>query len=192
MRKSEFLRSLKSALRGIKRSEREKYLAYYSELIDDKIEEGMSEEQAVASLGSIDSIVMDLTRDAEERGMLKNRLNPLTITLIIIGSPLWISLVAVVFSLLIALYAVLWSMLAAFASVVFALMVSVLAAVLYFILNGFTPTAMFVFGGSMVCGALGVLLIKPLIAAVKWTVKQSGSIISKLYNRLFKRKGEQQ
>lgn len=57
MRKFEFLEELKHRLSKLSDCEIEKTASFYAECIDDRIEEGMTEEEAVCALGSIDSIV---------------------------------------------------------------------------------------------------------------------------------------
>lgn len=64
MTKSEFILSLSEALALIPRSERVRVLEYYEEMIDDRIESGMSEEEAVAALGSIDEILKEAAPEA--------------------------------------------------------------------------------------------------------------------------------
>ena len=48
MKKEQFIKNLRYSLRKLKKDEREKYLAYYEEIISDMIENGVSEEEAVA------------------------------------------------------------------------------------------------------------------------------------------------
>ena len=48
MNRKEFLRSLSRSLRGLPRAERAQSLDYYGEMIQDRMEEGLSEEEAVA------------------------------------------------------------------------------------------------------------------------------------------------
>ena len=60
MNKKEFLRVLSDALRGMPRAERARSLEYYGEMIQDRMEEGMSEEAAVACLGSADEIARQI------------------------------------------------------------------------------------------------------------------------------------
>ena len=52
MTKQLFLNELSAALHGLSREERYRTLSYYDELIDDRVEDGQSEEEAVESLGS--------------------------------------------------------------------------------------------------------------------------------------------
>lgn len=51
MNKHEFLDHLERLLKSLPRQERQKMLAYYTEMIDDRMEEGMSEQEAVQDLG---------------------------------------------------------------------------------------------------------------------------------------------
>jgi DUF4097 and DUF4098 domain-containing protein YvlB len=66
MNKIEFLEQLEARLRGINVVDRVRSLDYFSEMIDDCIENGMSEDEAVASLGSIDEIAVRITQEAPE------------------------------------------------------------------------------------------------------------------------------
>ena len=56
MNKQEFLIELKQHLKGIAPEDISGSIEYYSEMIDDAVEDGMTEEEAVASLGDMDEI----------------------------------------------------------------------------------------------------------------------------------------
>ncbi len=64
MNKKEFLKALDSALQPIDKNEREQTLAYYEEIIADRCDSGMSEDEATASLGSIEEITNPILEDA--------------------------------------------------------------------------------------------------------------------------------
>ncbi|MBR6644249.1 MAG: DUF1700 domain-containing protein [Clostridia bacterium] len=64
MDKKEFLKALDVALQPIDKNEREQTLAYYEEIINDRCDSGMSEEEAVYSLGSIEEITRPILEDA--------------------------------------------------------------------------------------------------------------------------------
>lgn len=64
MDKREFLKALELALQPIDKEEREQTLAYYEEIIDDRCEGGMTEAEAVYSLGSIEEITRPILEDA--------------------------------------------------------------------------------------------------------------------------------
>ena len=57
MNKQEFLMRLREGLSGLLQNEIEERLTFYSEMIDDRIEEGLSEEQAIGEIGDIDEII---------------------------------------------------------------------------------------------------------------------------------------
>ncbi len=52
MNKREFLQKLENGLSGLPREDIEQRLSFYAEMIDDRIEDGFSEEEAVAGIGT--------------------------------------------------------------------------------------------------------------------------------------------
>ena len=56
MTRVEFLTQLDHKLSALSKEEADKYLDYYAEMLADRMEDGMSEEEAVASLESVDTI----------------------------------------------------------------------------------------------------------------------------------------
>ena len=56
MNKEQFLTALRARLTGLPREDLERTLQYYREMIDDRIEEGMSEQAAVADVGDPDEL----------------------------------------------------------------------------------------------------------------------------------------
>ena len=54
MYKQEFLDKLAKGLSGLPKTEREERVAFYSEMIDDRVEDGMSEACAVAQIGEVE------------------------------------------------------------------------------------------------------------------------------------------
>ncbi len=63
MDKGYFLYELRNALSFMPKEELEKTIAYYSESISDRMDEGMSEEEAIAALGSIEEIVDSIKKE---------------------------------------------------------------------------------------------------------------------------------
>lgn len=127
MRKQEFLEKLHMGLSGLPQEDISERLTFYSEMVDDRMEEGLSEEEAVAAVGSVEEIVAQavnetpLMKIAKERIRPRRRLGGLEILLLILGFPIWFSLavaaISVVFSLYISLWAVIISLWAVFVSV---------------------------------------------------------------------------
>lgn len=56
MNKQELLQALEAKLNGLPDQDIKKACEYYSEIIDDKIEDGLSEADSVSALGSVDQI----------------------------------------------------------------------------------------------------------------------------------------
>lgn len=125
MNKKEFLALLKTRLNGLPKADIDRSLEYYAELLDDRVEEGMGEEEAVASLPPMDDIVAQIvgevpfTKLVGERLKPKRRLKGWEIAMIVIGSPLWLSLLVVALSLVLAAFAVVWSVVIAVGAVIF-------------------------------------------------------------------------
>ena len=105
MTKQAFLNQLAAALHRLPREERYRTLSYYDELIDDRMEDGQGEEEAVAGLGDPAAIAAEL--QGEERPapapMPRGRKVWLGV-LLALGFPLWGSLLLAAALLLICVY----------------------------------------------------------------------------------------
>ena len=103
MTKKEFLAALKRKLRAVPQAELKERLGFYSEIIDDKMEEGLTEGEAVAEIGDINEIAEQILGEVEVTAKGgKAPASPWQIVLLIIGAPVWLPL-------LISFYAVMWS-----------------------------------------------------------------------------------
>ena len=117
MNKAEFLLSLRQGMEGLPKDEVEASLAFYSEIIDDMVEDGLSEEEAVLKMGSVDSIIsqiiseISIAKIVKERVTPKRKLSKKEITFIAISSPIWVSLFAAGIAIAISIYATIWSVL---------------------------------------------------------------------------------
>ena len=115
MNKTEFLEKLASRVCSLPEDDIEKSLEYYSEMIDDYIEDGITENEAVERLGSMDSIVAQILSDVslvkivKKRAKDRKKMSGVSITLMILGFPVWFSLLAAAFAVAVSLYASLWS-----------------------------------------------------------------------------------
>ncbi len=185
MNKEQFLLALYDALRGLPIEDVERSIAYYREMIDERVEDGMSEEEAVAALGSVEDIAAQILTDMPLRTLVHEKVTggrkpPVwEIVLLILGAPLWFSLAVTALSLLFAFYIVLW----AFALVPFAVTLSLAAAGVFgvsacvpmLVRAGF-PQMLFSLGTGLVCIGLAVLMLYASIAAVRGMAKLSGQI----------------
>ena len=112
MKKQEFLAELYERLKTLPQAEREQSLSYYSEMIDDRIDDGMTEEQAVQSVGAPKQIAEDIIQETPWITLLKERVKPKRkisvweIVLLVLGSPIWLSLLISAFAVALSLYVV--------------------------------------------------------------------------------------
>jgi uncharacterized membrane protein len=110
MNKIEFICELNERLSKIPKEDRSKALEYYSEIIEDAVLDGSSEEQAVKSLGNIDDIVEQVLSSNSHIKPIKNKRKLWQLPLLILGGlivfPIAISLIACAFAVLIALWSI--------------------------------------------------------------------------------------
>ena len=169
MRKKEFLSALRRKLKGLPKREIEERISFYGEMIDDRVEEGCSEEEAVAKIGNVDKISRQILKESHVSRSKRKR-KPWEIALFWIGSPLWISLGAAAFAVTISLYAALWAAVVSFWSALVALAASGIAGVVAAI-----PFAIFenaaagfaIFGAGAVCLGVAIFAFYGCKAATK-------------------------
>ena len=114
MSKAEFLTKLRESLSGLAPADINTSMEFYSEIIDDRMEEGLSEEEAVACLGSIDDIrdkvleAVPITKIVKEKIKPGKPMGALAVILLIIGFPLWFPLVIAGSAITFTIYLVFW------------------------------------------------------------------------------------
>ena len=179
MLKQEFLAGLRDALSGLPQRDMDERLTFYSEMIDDRMEEGLSEAEAVAAVGSVDEIFAQVVADipfttiVKEKIRPKRRMTTLEIVLLVLGAPLWLSLgiaaFAVILSLYIALWAVVISLWAVFGSLVGCAFGGIVAAIV-FVFSGKGTTAVAMLGTACLLAGLSIFAFFGCKAATKGTV----------------------
>lgn len=193
MTKNEFFTQLRKKLCGLPSQDVEDRISFYNEMIEDRIEEGKSEEEAVFEIGSVDEISAQiinstpLTKIAKEKIKPKRGLRAWEILLLIVGAPLWLSLLVAVIAVVFSFYAVLWSLVIS----VGAIFVSLIVCVGYFIFAGITYFILgkglmgFAFIGlGLVCAGGGILAYyscKLVAKAVVWITKKVVFAIKKAF-----------
>ncbi len=193
MTKNEFLNKLRLGLSGIPREDLEERLEFYGEMIDDRTEEGLSEEEAVRAVGDAAEIIsqtvaeIPLGRLVKEKISPKRRLGVLEAVLLIIGSPIWLSLLIALLAVLFSLYAVIWSVIASVWAVFAAFAVSAVGSIplcaLFAAWGSITP-GLAMLSAGLVCAGLSVFMFFACVAATKGTVlltKKSVSLIKKAF-----------
>lgn len=167
MSKQEFLAELRKALSGLPQGDIEDRLTFYSEMIDDRMEEGLAEGDAVSEIGTVDEVAaqivgeIPLTKLVKERVRPKRALRVWEIVLLALGSPLWLSLLAALLSVTFAGYLVVWSVIFCLWAMEAALMgfafYGAVAAVIHVVQgNGFIGLA--ALGAGAFCAGLSIFL----------------------------------
>lgn len=164
MTKQEFLSELERALGKLPHAEVEQALAFYDEAISDRMEDGLSEAEAVADLGSIDEITAQISAETPPIPRAIARANTgsrtLNIVLLAVFSPIWVPVALALAAAALAVYVAIWAVIAALWAVDAVLVLMPLAglAALASTLGGGIPLpGVFVFGLSLVSSGFGLV-----------------------------------
>ncbi len=172
MNKQEFLMRLRKELSGLPKDDIEERLTFYGEIIDDRMEEGLSEEEAVSAVGSVGEIASQIIADfsfakiAGDRIKPKRHLKAWEIILLALGSPLWLSLAVAVLAVILSLYVSLWagivSLWAVFASVAACAVAGVACAI-----AADANAVIAILGAGITCAGVAVFMFYGCKAATK-------------------------
>lgn len=164
MTKQEFLSELERALGKLPHAEVEQALAFYDEAISDRMEDGLSEAEALAGLGPVDEIAAQIAAETPPIPRAIARANTgsrtLNIVLLAVFSPIWIPVVLALAAAALAVYVAIWAVIAALWAVdaVLVLMPFAGLAALASTLGGGMPLpGVFVFGLSLVSSGFGLV-----------------------------------
>lgn len=116
MNKSEFLAALREKLNGVPEDDINKSLDFYAEMIDDRVEDGMSEEEAVEALGSMEEIIAQILSEVSLPKLVKEKVKPKQalkaweVVLLVLGAPIWVPIVLALCSVVLSAYLAVWMM----------------------------------------------------------------------------------
>ena len=114
MRKQEFLDELRNRLKGLPKDDLDERIAFYDEMIEDRIDDGKTEEGAVADIGTVDEVVDDIARDTPLAKLVKEKIKPKRkikaweTVLIALAFPIWFPVLLVATVLCLVAYILLW------------------------------------------------------------------------------------
>lgn len=179
MDKLDFLLKLEEALSQLPEEDRQASIEYYAELIDDRIEDGMPENKAVESLGSVEKIaeqiLMDMPLGKLVKSKVKNRrkMRGWEITLLILGFPLWfpilVAVLAVIFSVYVSLWSAVISLYATFVALAASALGVIFGGIALCIFSGI-PQGLFLLGAGLICAGLALLFLPVCNLAAKGMV----------------------
>jgi uncharacterized membrane protein len=179
--KHEFINDLGHRLRALPQEEVQGILQYYAESIDDRMEDGMDEAAAIASLGPLDQLAEKFLSQQEPK---KRRFSPGVIILLVLGSPIWLSLGLAAVSVALGLYITVWAILGSLFVIAAALAFGGVAGAVLSILGTVTPGTLAVRvlsgGGSLAAAGLGVLLLPAVVWLIVWFARLHKMVYGKI------------
>lgn len=152
MDKEVFLQTLRAEISGLPQEDAQRSLEFYREAIEDRIEGGLTEEEAVEALGPVEEITEQILSEMPLPKLIRAKVSPgrslrtWEIVLLILGSPVWFSLMLAAAAVALALYLIIWSLLIAIYAVVLTFAVSGIV----FLFRGF---------GHLMATGLGMMMI---------------------------------
>ena len=194
MKRSEFLEELKARLWAMPEGDIQNSLDYYSEMIADRMEDGLTEEEAVAAVGDLEEIVKQILSETprppqvvepmkKQKPEQKNTKTWL-ILLAVLGSPVWIpvaaGLLATVLSVYVSLWTVVISLYATFAALAASSVGCILAS--FFMVGGMASVTV-VWGVALLCAGLAILILLLSNLAAKGLVKLTKLIWEGIFRR---------
>jgi len=191
MTKLEFIEELKQRLFKLSDNEVNKAVSFYSENIDDKMESGYTEEEAVATL-DIDKIVSELLVDTPLASLIQKRIKAsykksgnktLWIVLAICGFPFWFPICAAIAAVAVAVFVIFWALAFSFLVMAAAFLLAGLAGTFYGIYICFAVgpvPGLFITGSCIALFGLGIVSIRPLF----WLFKKFAKAIPAFFRKI--------
>ena len=198
MNREQFLKEVGARLKGLPREDVARSLEYYNEMIADHIENGLSEEEAVAAMGSIDDVVSQILSEIPLKKIVKEKTRPKKglraweIVLLILGFPVWGSILIAVLAVFFAVYIVLWAVVIVLYAVDFALAASGTACTaggIVILALGGGAKGIVVFGAGLVFSGVAILFFFPCKYAAIGAAKL-GKLMVLGIKRMFVGKGD--
>jgi uncharacterized membrane protein len=193
--KLEFINQLGALLAPLPNQEIQKVLDYYVESIDDRMEDGMTEEEAIASLGDLSELAEKIL--AEQPNLSeppevppeprKRHLPVWAIVLLILGSPLWLGLGAGLLGAFLGIYVAVWSvllsLLVAAAACLFGGLVGAALSFYCTVTPGTLAVRMLACGLSLITAAVGCLLLPLSLYLIRGFVRLHRVLYRKLFRK---------
>lgn len=196
MNKNEFLRELENELKGLPKDEIEKSLEFYSEITDDKIEDGMSEEEAVFELGSpknaAKEIMLNLPLKTLVKSNTKNAKSFVARFKKAGRSKAALALTIFLCVLAVLVYIILWVVICVlFAASVSLIGLGIITAVASGIILTQNPGGgLFILGLGIAAPGVGILMLLGMLKVSKLHVKAAKTFVIKIREHSTKAEGE--
>lgn len=196
MNKELFLTTLREKLKGLPKEDIDERINFYEEMINDRIDEGKSEEDAIKEIGTIDEVVQSIADETPLLKLVKERIKPKRklsaweIVLLVLGFPLWLPLMITGLVLALVAYILIWVLVI----VTYSVEISLVGGAIY----GIAIFTAYLFRGDMhlislamflMCTGGSFLFYQVCVYATKITISLSKKILIGIKSS-FIRKGE--
>lgn len=193
MNKTEFFAALRSKLDRLPKHEVDQSISFYDEIIADRMEEGMSEQQAIEALGSLEAITEQIYAEIppipKALGKANTGSRSLNIVLLALLSPVWIPLVLALLCCVALTYLCLWLFIITLWLVVGLLILCAplgIAGLIWFSTRGFTLSGVWVLGISLSAAGIGLFAFLA-VYKISRVLMRTSSLLSGWLKRLFTR-----
>ncbi len=204
MNKEEFLKKLTEELSHIPPEEIVKAIGYYKESIEDRVDDGMSEEEAVRSLGNFDEIIKNIEEEVPLGSVVKDKFKKkvndskesnlgkkaLLAIMVIFTSPIWITILAVLISIILGFYIGIWGLFIGVIATYFGLIVASFVVGVYGIIALFTEgflIGLLLVGVGLILLGIAIAFALPMFWIIKEWVKLNLLPFKKLKKMIMKK-----
>ncbi|MBQ8893779.1 MAG: DUF1700 domain-containing protein [Clostridia bacterium] len=198
MNKQQFLTELARRLQQLPPADIARSLDYYAEMIDDRIEDGLSEEEAVGALGPIEEIAGQILMDAPLTTLVKTKTTPARrlqgweIALLALGFPVWFPLLLAAAVMFFSIYVVLWAVVISLYAADLGIATSAIGCIAAGVITALTgnPAAgLVLWGAGLICIGLSMLFFYLAALAAKGAV-YCGKAVLRSVKRILIGKGD--
>lgn len=167
MKRQEFLKTLEYNLSALPQKDLKERLGFYSEMLSDRMEDGLSEEEAVAAVGCPKEIAKQILAEyplvklVKEKISPKKRLKWWEIVLIVLTAPIWLAILISLFAAFLSIYVGAWSVIISLWSAFVSLItgtVSFIVSGVGFCLGSNLLSGFFLISAGFVCAGVSIFL----------------------------------
>ncbi len=198
MHKQQFLSALEDGLSCLPEEDIKRSVEYYSEMIDDRMDDGLSEAEAISGLGAADALAGKVLLETPLPKLVRARVRPnralraWEILLLILGAPMWLPLLLLAACVVLTIYIVFWSVIVCLYAAVLSIAacgIAGVAGVVMFLMRGSVAQALFVLGAGMACMGLAIFAFFGVHAVTKGLLRLSGMLLRRIKACFIRKEG---
>ena len=193
MNKIDFFKQIKESLKLFDQQEVNEIITYYEEIIADKVENGFTEEEAINSLGNVDSIINELKVNIVMKRSEKKSTNSLknfTIILGICSTPILLPLGITFAVLFFSIFVILFSLIFSFGVTGFAVIIAVLFESIRGLIDGGELSVMLIqLGLGLFSSSFLIIITLELLKVTKILLNKTNKSFLRVIKKISK-KGE--